>query len=150
MARWPRAGVTALVLIRAAIDRLRSRAVRPPVDLRDQSDAYTLVVDLPGVEPANVEVTVSGPVVDVRARTSRGEERLEGGYLVRERRTGILARRLRLPGPVDPEATTAHIEAGRLTVRLPKVAPEPARRIPIRVEGGTPPARTGDGAAEAA
>lgn len=150
MARWPRAGATALVPIRAAIGRLRSRAARPPVDLRDQSDGYTLVVDLPGVEPANVEVTVSGPVVDIRARTSTSEERWEGRYLVRERRTGVLARRLRLPGPVDPAAATAHIEAGRLTVRLPKISPEPARRIPIRIQGGAPAARPGDGATEAA
>lgn len=149
MARWLRAGVTALGPVRAAIDRLRSRAARPPVDLRDGRDAYTLVVDLPGVEPANVEVTVAGRAVEVRAETAATHERVEGGYLIRERRTGVLTRRVVLPGPVDPEATTAHIEAGRLTVRLPKVAPEPARRIPIRV-GTAAAVRSGDGSAEAA
>lgn len=149
MARWPRAGVTALVPLRAAIGRLLSRGARPPVDLCDERDAYTLVVDLPGIEPANVEVSVSGRVVDLRARAASSAERVEGGYLIRERRAGFLARRLTLPGPVDAGATTAHMEAGRLTVRLPKVAPEPPRQIPIRVSGGVT-AGTGEGAAEAA
>lgn len=149
MARWPRAGVTALVPVRGVIDRLLSRAARPPVDLRDEADAYTLVVDLPGVEPANVEVSVSGRIVDVRARAASSAERIEGGYLIHERKAGVLARRLTLPGPVDAGATTAHMEAGRLTVRLPKVAPEPPRQIPIRIAGGKS-VGTGEGAAEAA
>lgn len=135
MARRPFAGVTALAPLRAAIERFRSRQARPPVDLRDDPHAYTLVVDLPGVEPAAVELTVSGRTLDLRARTASEAERVEGGYLVRERRAGVFVRRLTLPDPVDPGSASAQLEAGRLTVRLPKLAPEPARRIPIRVGG---------------
>ncbi|HWP63029.1 MAG TPA: Hsp20/alpha crystallin family protein [Candidatus Binatia bacterium] len=133
MARWPRAGVTALVPFRTVVDRFLSRAARPPVDLRDDADAYVLVADLPGFEPGEVEVTVSGRDVELRASATRSEEQRAGGYLRRERWTGMVARRLTLPGPVDPAAAKAEMRSGRLVVRLPKVAPEPIRRIPIRV-----------------
>ncbi len=145
MARWSRAGVMALVPFRTVVDRFLSRAARPPVDLRDAPDAYVLVADLPGFEPGEVEVTVSGRVVDLRARATRSAEQVSGGYLRRERWTGVVARRLSLPGPVDPGAAKAEMRAGRLVLRLPKVAPEPPRRIPIRIrEGGASTAGAGE------
>lgn len=135
MARWPRAGVTALVPVRPIIDRLLHRAARPPVDLRNDPDAYVLVVDLPGVDPAGIELGLTGQVIAVRARPGvrSGETAAASGRW--SRRT--VARRVTLPGPVDAEAATAHLEAGRLTVRLPKAAPPAPRRIPIQLGGPT-------------
>jgi HSP20 family protein len=149
MARWSRAGVTALVPFRRVVRRLLGGAARPPVDLRDAGDAYVLVADLPGFEPAEVDVTVSGRAVEVRARASGREERVGAGYLRRERWAGVVARRLTLPGPVDPDAAKAEMRAGRLVLRLPKAAPEPARRIPIRL-GDRDSAAAGAGEQEAA
>ncbi len=133
MARWPRAGVTALVPVRPIIDRLLRRAARPPVDLRNDPDAYVLVVDLPGIDPAGIELGLTGQVVAVRARPTARPGETAAGLGRWSRRT--IARHVTLPGPVDAEAATARLEAGRLTVRLPKVAPPTPRRIPIQVGG---------------
>jgi len=111
-----------------------SPALRHPFDLLDElerntmrslsiesdetDDAYALSVAVPGVRPADLEVSFVGRKLRVAAKNSRG----------------TFERQLTLPKDADPAASKATIEHGVLTLEVPKLASKQ-----LRVEAGEPP-----------
>jgi HSP20 family protein len=114
-----------------------SRPSRPmPVDAVRTGDGVVLTVDLPGVDLADVDVTVDGQVLTITA-TRTSEQRVEGSRVIAtERSRGRLSRRFTLGHTVDAGGITAQLDQGVLTVRLPVA--EAAK--PRHVEIGTPTA----------
>ncbi|MGE0386247.1 MAG: Hsp20/alpha crystallin family protein [Gammaproteobacteria bacterium] len=107
------------------------QAWRPAVDLIEEADRFVLTADLPGIEPAAIEVTVEDGVL-----TIRGERRLaqatERGFARHvERRHGAFERRVALPDEADPDSIAARSEHGVLSVEIGKHAHARARRIEI-------------------
>jgi HSP20 family protein len=105
----------------------------PLVDIHEYANRFELYVDLPGVDPAAVELTLDGGILTLsgeRPESSRkgGEEtqgrRLERGY-------GHFHRRFVLPDTVDSEKVNASGSHGVLTVTIPKQAKAMPRRIQI-------------------
>jgi HSP20 family protein len=105
----------------------------PLVDIHEYANRFELYVDLPGVDPATVELTLDGGILTLsgeRPESSRkgGEEtqgrRLERGY-------GHFHRRFVLPDTVDSEKVNASGSHGVLTVTIPKQAKAMPRRIQI-------------------
>lgn len=100
------------------------RGYRPQADCYRTEDppALNVIIELPGVEPASVEVAVAG-----RALTVSGERtrlRVEGArYLAMEIEYGSFQRRIELGAEVDPTNVTASYDNGMLKVHLP-LAPE--------------------------
>lgn len=80
---------------------------------------WVVTCPLPGVEPEDVAVTVTGRTLSIEAARKQGP----GGGLVR------LARELTLPFHID--AAQADFEGGILTVRLARQAPPAVRAIPV-------------------
>jgi HSP20 family molecular chaperone IbpA len=75
----------------------------PPVDVREHPSEYTVVADLPGVEPSTVEVTTTGDLLTIAG--VRRDRLRAGGVPVRlERPTGKLRRSLQLHVTDDLEA----------------------------------------------
>jgi HSP20 family protein len=103
-----------------------------PIDLVERDDAYEVRASVPGVKPEDVEVTVQGERVTVRAEV-RGDEETRGeNWLMREQRFGTLQRSVTLPSPVSSEKAEARIENGILTLLLPKLqGGQAARRIAV-------------------
>jgi HAE1 family hydrophobic/amphiphilic exporter-1 len=102
-----------------------------PVNVVESSDAFLLRAALPGIKQQDVDVSIEGRVL-----TISGERRGDGDgngatYLVREYETGRWQRSMALPQEVDSAGVRASYENGILEVRLPKVAPGPARKVPI-------------------
>lgn len=92
----------------------------PSVDLRDDGDEFVLEVDLPGYGKDDIDVSVDGRAVTVRAEQEASEEHDEDRYLRRERRHREASRRVTVPEAIDEAAATATYDEGVLTVRLPK------------------------------
>ena len=93
---------------------------RPACDCYRTDDPPTLhiVVELPGVDPATVDVTASGTtlvVAGTRERPSPAGAR----YLAMEIDYGAFERRIELGGVVDPERVSASYERGMLRLTLP-------------------------------
>jgi HSP20 family protein len=109
----------------------------PAVDLRDDDDEFVLVVDLPGYEKADIEVSVDDRTVTVSAdRSAAAEpdaaaERGDEHYIRRERRRRGVSRRLTVPEPVDETSASARFENGVLTVHLPKRGGEEGTEIDV-------------------
>jgi len=102
-----------------------------PVDVVEQDDAFVVRASVPGVKPEDVEVTVQGERVVIRAEVRAEEEQRGENWLMREHRSGTLQRSITLPTPVSSDNAEARIEHGILTLRLPKLQGAQARRIAV-------------------
>jgi|DewCreStandDraft_5_1066085.scaffolds.fasta_scaffold00408_54 HSP20 family protein len=107
--------------------------VRPfPLDMYETDDALVVKAFLPGLRPEDVEVSVQGEVLTIRAEGQREEGEERRTYHYRELYHGPFVRSLALPVPVDADAAHAAYEQGILTITLPKAAE--ARPKAIRVQ----------------
>lgn len=124
----------------------RPRPVALPVDVYRRADELVLQFDLPGVDPATVDVTVERNVLAVTAE--RRSDRREGDELVvAERPVGRFTRQLQLGDGLDTEHVGASYDAGVLTISFPVASEVRPRRVHV-TSGGTASA-TIEGEAEA-
>ena len=111
----------------------RRHGFRPNVDCFRSEDppAVTLVVDLAGVDPKDVEISVSERTVTIGGTRRRPAHGCRVSYRQMEIETGSFQRRLSLAENVDPDRAEASYDRGLLTVVMP-LAPAPrAGRIVI-------------------
>jgi HSP20 family protein len=103
------------------------RGFRPTVDCFHTDDPHelTVVVELPGVEPASLNVVAQERTLAISGERQR--PRVEGAvYQQMEIEWGPFQRQVRLSEDVDPQGASAHYDRGVLTVRLPIAEkPEP-------------------------
>lgn len=112
------------------------RGFRPNVDCVRTGDppALQVIVELPGVDPAEIHVVAAERVLVVSGERRRAE--LHGRYQQMEMEYGVFERRISLAEPVDAAAATARYENGLLTVELPIAAqPRPRDRVTITIVG---------------
>lgn len=103
----------------------------PAVDINEYSDRFVLRADVPGVDPASIDVTLEQGVLTLSgARVAAAEEEnLEQRRV--ERASGKFYRRFTLPDTADSEAVTASGKHGVLEVVIPKRAQVQPRKISV-------------------
>lgn len=103
----------------------------PPVDIEEYADRFALYVDVPGVDPAGIEVTLEQGVLTISGNRSAAE--LPEGVERRrvERASGRFHRRFTLPDTADAEGVTANGRNGVLEISIPKRAASQPRRIAV-------------------
>ena len=129
--------------LQGAIQRLlESSFVRPSLfrplgldlalDMYETDDDLVVKAMVPGVNPEDIQITVTGDTLTIKGET-RKEEELEGrNYIRQERSYGAFSRSIALPGNVNADKTEAEFEDGILTLTVPKV--EEAKRKSIQVK----------------
>jgi HSP20 family protein len=104
----------------------------PAVDIREDNKQIALDVELPGIKPENVEISVENGVLTIsgekRVERKEGEE---GRYHVVERSYGSFMRSFQLPQGIDENQINADFHEGVLTIRIPKAALPQPRKIQI-------------------
>ncbi|GAB1341046.1 Hsp20/alpha crystallin family protein [Gemmatimonas sp.] len=108
---------------------------QPQVTAREDGSGYTLDIDLPGVDPAQVEVLTEDSVLTVRGTRSRREPGEGEKVLFAEPSHGTFLRRFRLPKHADLQAVNASYALGTLTIHIAKIVPVQPRRVPVTVNG---------------
>ena len=103
------------------------RGFRPQVDCyrSDDPPAVTVVVDLPGIEPDDVEITLTERTVSIVGERRRPQRETRLSYRQMELEYGPFQRRVSLAEDVDPDCAEAHYERGQLTIVMP-LARKPA------------------------
>jgi HSP20 family protein len=106
----------------------------PSVDIHELDDRFELFVDLPGVDPKDVEITLHDSVLTISGERPSpfgdGEKRRVGQWRS-ERGHGRFYRRFILPETVDAENVKANGRNGVLEVAIPKQAKALPRRIKV-------------------
>ena len=117
-----------------AVDSRERRGWAIPVDVVEEAEEILVRASLPGVKPEDINVSIEDSVLAIRGESAESrveKERKEGGYLIRERRTGAFHRSLRLPDTVDTDKAKTHYENGILTVTLPKAESKKAKHLKV-------------------
>jgi HSP20 family protein len=99
-------------------------------------------VMLPGVDPKDVNIQVSGNMLTISGERSSTRETKEANYLHREVVYGSFQRQIELPDGVDKDKVTAEYRNGVLGI----TAPISAASLPRKIEVKTQPAAKGAGA----
>jgi HSP20 family protein len=93
--------------------------VAPPADVLETDDGFRLLLDLPGVQPGDVDVRFEDGELTVNARRQG-------------RHGGSYARTFRVSERIAADKITADLKQGVLTLALPKVEAVRPRRIAVQ------------------
>lgn len=117
-----------------ALEFLSSTDWLPNVDFSEMADAYNVKVEIPGIDPKDIEVVFQNGMLTIRGQKVKSETEDKGARFYRtERSFGAFARNLRIPTAVDEKLISANFKHGLLTVMLPKTAETRGQSIPIKI-----------------
>ena len=105
----------------------------PAVDIRENQNELTLDVELPGLNPEDVEITAENGVLTIRG--DKQTERKEGDdsrYHIVERSYGSFLRSFQLPQGLDESRIEAMYNNGILSIQIPKSALAQPKKIQIK------------------
>lgn len=121
-----------LLRIQQGLDRLAPHGQQgwaPAVDLCETADAFIFTAELPGLTREQVRIDVHDNRVTLQGRR---EARVScEQYHQVERGNGEFLRTFVLPHSVNPDAVTADLAAGILTITVPKAPLDSARRVVV-------------------
>src|SRR3954447_3824711 len=138
-----------------SLDRLTSQLLSGartpmamPMDVWQSEDGYHVALDLPGVDPASVEITSERNVLSIRAerRPGYGEN---DKVVVAERPHGQYTRQLQIGDALDAGNVAASYHNGVLDLTIPISAAAQPRRIEVQQGGDEQPVSVGGQRAEA-
>src|SRR5688572_7772661 len=94
----------------------------PPVDIQETDDGFTVRMDLPGVQPKDVKINMTGDTLSVRGERRCERDENNTAWQRTECAYGTFERVFTLGTPVDSNAVKATYRDGVLELRLPKAA----------------------------
>jgi HSP20 family protein len=108
----------------------------PKLEVSEAKDAVTARVEVPGIEPKDIQVALEGQLLTIKGEKKQAQEEKDRDerYYRMERAYGAFARTIRLPAPVDPKKVKATFKNGVLTVTMPKAPVESGNLIPVTIE----------------
>jgi HSP20 family protein len=110
-----------------------SYGVAPAADVIESEGEYRVLLDLPGIDPAAIQLKVEKDTLSIQV--DRKQPQAEAGETVHrsERAFGTFFRSFTLPVAVDGTRVEAGYEQGVLSVKLPKREEAKARSITVKV-----------------
>ncbi len=132
--------------LRDAMDRLFEQSIVRPLawpastenisalalDVLEDDEDVTVRASIPGVDPEDIDISITGDVLSIQGETREEKEKERGDYHLRERRYGAFQRAIRLPERVDADAAEAEFENGVLTLTLPKVEEAKPKKVEVQ------------------
>ena len=134
-----------MLSLREAVDRLFEQSFIPPdlfgfgdtaasalpLDVYETDDAVVVKAAVPGVQPEDIEVTVTGALLTIKGEFKSEEKTEKRNYLRQERRYGSFCRQVGLPVAVDSNKAVASFEHGILNLELPKAEAAKAKTVKV-------------------
>lgn len=103
----------------------------PHVDIREYEQQFVIMADVPGVDPAQIEVSMDKNVLSIKGERVVAEGESSSNLSRSERASGSFHRQFSLPDSIDAEAIVANGKFGVLEIVIPKKAQPMPRRITI-------------------
>ncbi|HEV2357328.1 MAG TPA: Hsp20/alpha crystallin family protein [bacterium] len=120
------------LLMRTPRRTLAPKEWEPPVEMFETNNEVIVRIELPNIDPKQVEITVSEDTVTLRGETKHEEEQKERNYYYRELLYGAYSRTLRLPTTVKGVEAKAVYKDGVLEVKIPKAVH--VKPVPVKVQ----------------
>ena len=127
--------------VRRELDRMfeqvasaQDRGWDAPADVIETESEIRFMLEVPGIRPEDIEVTVENGVLTVAGEKQvvRREGETAEQYRLVERRYGRFTRSFRLPPTVSPDRVSATCENGLLSITLPRAEEAKPRRIQVQ------------------
>ena len=114
--------------------RLDLETTEPEIrlDLKETEKAYMVHAEIPGVSKEDIDVSIDGSLVSIRAEVRREKEEKGETMLRSERYYGAMTRSFTLATEVDEKAATAKYSDGVLELMLPKKPGGTTRRVQVQ------------------
>jgi len=129
--RWPQAAFAADAAPSFGRAAANGEQWLPRVDIREEPEAFVLLADLPGIDPARIQLQMDRNILSIKGERKAVELAEGHKRVLGERREGSFERRFALPESADAEGITASGRHGVLEVRIPKKAETAPRRIVV-------------------
>lgn len=105
----------------------------PPCDVVEDANGVRIMMEIPGVDPDDVHLSLENNVLTIRGEKRQQQEGDESGRVHRyERSYGAFERTFSLPTTVEADKVEADYDNGVLTVSLPKAERMRPREIPLK------------------
>ena len=121
------------------LDRMMNRGAQPffapLLDVIERADAYLITAELPGVDPAQTEISFENNTLVLRGTKAPSlvpQENEEIRVYSAERLSGSFERAIRLPEYVEGDKIEASYDRGVLTITVPKAEAARPRKIEIK------------------
>jgi HSP20 family protein len=106
----------------------------PQVDIKEEVDKFLVFVDVPGVDPKEIDVSWENKVLSLKGERKHEKKTESEGYTRVERSYGSFYRQFTLPETADEQNISAKSKHGVLEIVIPKREKEKGRKINIKVE----------------
>jgi HSP20 family protein len=143
-----------LFTLRRAVDRLFDEDVihprtwrtiplgaEPALDITTTTDELLVKASLPGWQPEDVEITLTGSTLTISGEMREEARREDASWILNEIRRASFSRTLELPEGLIGDRATATYEHGILTLHIPKAEEVKPKQIRITATGDVQPER---------
>ena len=114
-------------------ERREGTAWRPATDISELRDAYRVTVEIPGIKPGEVQITMANGLLTIQGERHDAPEAAGEKVHQSERGYGVFRRSLTLPSShVDADKTEASVRDGVLEILIPKAAGPQDTLVPVR------------------
>lgn len=106
----------------------------PPMNVLESEDHLLVSLELPGLDVKDINIELMGDQLLISGERKWEEEKKDKEYRVVESQYGKFSRSLTLPANLrlERESIEATFQKGILEIKIPKVEPTPAAKIPIK------------------
>ncbi len=104
----------------------------PPLDIYETQERFVIALEIPGVDPDSVDVSVEENVLTVSGERPFYRDVPEESFHRVERRYGPFSRSLTLPPTANAEAIQASFDRGVLSIEVPKSEQAKPRKIQVK------------------
>ncbi len=102
------------------------------LDLYETDDAVKVEVEVPGMKPSEVDVTLTGNTLTIKGEREKKDEVKEENFHRREINYGAFSRSVVLPAGADTDKAEAKFQDGVLTITFPRLAEAKAKKIKVK------------------
>jgi HSP20 family protein len=106
----------------------------PRVDIKEEDQRFVIFADIPGVDPAQIEVSMEKGILTLKGERTVEKQEQNGRFTRVERAHGSFHRRFALPDSADADRISATGKHGVLEIVIPKKAETAPRRITINTQ----------------
>ena len=110
----------------------QQRTWAPALDISERKDAYVVTVEVPGVKPEEIDITLEDGLLTIQGERRFTQESSDQQFHRVERRYGSFRRSITLPSQVQADQIEASFDNGVLEVVVPKAEEAKPKKITVR------------------
>ena len=119
-----------------SMQRFQALLREPAIESFVEGDKLMVRAEMPGIDPKDVEVIISGNMLTIRGKREERHEEKGRDFLQREISYDEMERSIMLPPGTTDEGIKASFKNGMLELAIPIPKELSAKRVPVQIENG--------------